>query len=203
MEIKNWIHQVEEKIPAKYCEKILEQFEAFDDKHAGMTVSGVVPEFKISIDAMFDDCVTDEETVDFMRSYITRTIDSYLDANIMWYDERLGREINTINCGEFSYYDMQIQKYDKQKGHYNACHAEKARATDCIGIGVIYLNDVEEGGKTVFPTWGVEVQPKQGKVVMFPPFYTHIHYGEMPISSDKTIITFSIMGADEDSKFLE
>lgn len=52
-----------------------------------------------------------------------------------------------------------------------------------------YLNDVEEGGETVFEFQGVSVKPKRGDLIIFPPFWTHRHEGVTPVSGTKYIIT--------------
>ena len=51
-----------------------------------------------------------------------------------------------------------------------------------------YLNDVEEGGETDFPTMDFTVQAKAGRLVVFPPLWTYPHTGKPPISDDKFII---------------
>jgi prolyl 4-hydroxylase len=56
-----------------------------------------------------------------------------------------------------------------------------------------YLNDVAEGGETAFQlNRNVEpklkVQPKAGRLLMFPSLWTHPHIGVMPISNTKYII---------------
>jgi hypothetical protein len=51
-----------------------------------------------------------------------------------------------------------------------------------------YLNDVEEGGETDFPTLDFTVKPKAGRLVIFPPLWTYPHTGKPPISDDKFII---------------
>jgi prolyl 4-hydroxylase len=35
----------------------------------------------------------------------------------------------------------------------------------------LYLNDVEEGGETDFPTLGLSITPKKGKIVLWPNVY--------------------------------
>jgi len=40
---------------------------------------------------------------------------------------------------------------------------------------VFYLNDVPEGGETVFPVQDVKVSPVEGRAVMFPVGFTHPH----------------------------
>lgn len=52
-----------------------------------------------------------------------------------------------------------------------------------------YLNTVEEGGETVFPEQGMEVAPVTGRLVCFPPFWTHIHRANPPISEPKYIVS--------------
>ena len=45
-------------------------------------------------------------------------------------------------------------------------------------VVVWYLNDVEgPGGETEFLSQAVKVKPQQGKMVLFPPFWTHEHRG--------------------------
>ena len=51
-----------------------------------------------------------------------------------------------------------------------------------------YLNDVEEGGETEF--WGqYGIKPEAGKLILFPASWTFPHKANVPISSDKYIIT--------------
>ena len=55
---------------------------------------------------------------------------------------------------------------------------------------LFYLNDVEEGGETIFGINGEwRIQPKAGNLLMFPPLWTHPHQGKKPISGPKYIMT--------------
>ena len=56
-----------------------------------------------------------------------------------------------------------------------------------------YLNTVEEGGETEFRITdengdNILVKPVQGRMLAFPPFWTHEHRGRPPVSEDKYII---------------
>jgi hypothetical protein len=45
-------------------------------------------------------------------------------------------------------------------------------------VAIWYLNDVEgPGGETQFLYQGLKVTPKEGKLLLFPPFWTHEHRG--------------------------
>lgn len=57
-----------------------------------------------------------------------------------------------------------------------------------------YLNDVEEGGETVFTDLTKDglpltVKPKQGRMVLFPPMWLFPHKGMKPVSNDKYIVS--------------
>ena len=52
-----------------------------------------------------------------------------------------------------------------------------------------YLNDVELGGETAFRELGVKVQPRRGRLVMFPPFWMYRHAGLRPESGPKYIVS--------------
>lgn len=74
----------------------------------------------------------------------------------------------------------------------NGCHSAHRQM-----VFMWYLNDVEEGGETFFPYHGFGVQPREGRLVTFPPFWTHYHEGRMPISNTKYAVlgwfTFKIL----------
>jgi len=50
-----------------------------------------------------------------------------------------------------------------------------------------YLNDVEEGGETVFKD--LEIKPSEGKLVIFPPLWMYPHKGNPPVSGSKYILS--------------
>ncbi|MFO1402203.1 MAG: 2OG-Fe(II) oxygenase [Steroidobacteraceae bacterium] len=52
-----------------------------------------------------------------------------------------------------------------------------------------YLNDVAEGGETRFPQLDVAVQPKAGRLLVFPPFWMYQHEAVPPVSGDKYILS--------------
>jgi len=57
-------------------------------------------------------------------------------------------------------------------------------------VAIWYLNDVEgPGGETEFLFQNVKIKPEQGKLILFPPFWTHEHRGVMLESGLKYIAT--------------
>ena len=51
----------------------------------------------------------------------------------------------------------------------------------------LYLND-NTGGLTDFPEYDTMIKPKAGKLLMFPPLWTHKHIGHKPLEQPKYIV---------------
>ena len=52
---------------------------------------------------------------------------------------------------------------------------------------IFYLNDVKEGGETCFEHR--KIQPKEGRLIVFPPMWMFPHAGNTPISNSKYIMS--------------
>lgn len=52
-----------------------------------------------------------------------------------------------------------------------------------------YLNDVREGGRTWFPGLQTGVEPRAGRLLMFPPYWLYAHQGEASPGQDKYILS--------------
>jgi hypothetical protein len=52
-----------------------------------------------------------------------------------------------------------------------------------------YLNDVGEGGETEFCDLGLRIEARQGRLLMFPPYWMFQHAGLPPRSNDKYMIS--------------
>lgn len=86
----------------------------------------------------------------------------------------------------------QLQRYRAKRDGYPLYHAEwtpeySARRRRLAYI--VYLNDVEEGGETIFLNQRARLRPKAGTVIVFPAWDTHLHKGATPLSNDKYIAT--------------
>ena len=105
---------------------------------------------------------------------------------------------------------VSIQRYQpgqEYKPHYDAFLPDemgempesskiKEGGNRCVTM-IAYLNDVRDGGGTVFPVLGFAIQAVQGRVLMFGnldenkiPHPASLHMGLPPENGDKWIITF-------------
>jgi len=103
-------------------------------------------------------------------------------------DEHPGGVLNYSNTIEAP----NMYRYDVDPEHPNIFnfHADNwsmQTATRQISI-IAYLNDVDEGGETFFEALDLRVQPKRGRLLLFPSFFNYIHKGEAPISGPKYIV---------------
>jgi hypothetical protein len=60
---------------------------------------------------------------------------------------------------------------------------------DRVLSGLFYLRDIAEGGETEFPFQLLRIRPQAGLLLLFPPFWTHLHRGVSPVSAVKYNIT--------------
>ena len=84
--------------------------------------------------------------------------------------------------------EPRIKRYEPNKGIFN-WHTDNTTTESSKRILVMffYLNDVEEGGETMFSD--MSVKPKAGSVVCFPPTWQYPHKGCTPISGPKYVIS--------------
>lgn len=87
-------------------------------------------------------------------------------------------------------YSYKVQK-TSPGGGYHIWHSENGdkHFSSRIGVYILYLNDVAEGGETEFLYLSKRISPKKGRLVIFPPNYPWAHRGNPPLSGDKYIMT--------------
>ena len=84
---------------------------------------------------------------------------------------------------------FKIKKYVPKKNDEFKTHVDSIDLLSCQRFlsCLVYLNDVEEGGKTVFND-DFEIEPKVGRLIIFPPLWLYPHSGKSPISNPKYIL---------------
>ena len=107
------------------------------------------------------------------------------------------RQAYPFFAGPFKDMGYNLQRY--QPGEYYHWHIDGGSHSfaDRQLVAIWYLNDVPEsaGGSTDFLHQDVSIQPEQGKLVLFPPFWTHEHRAAELTSGVKYIATTWILFA--------
>jgi len=77
--------------------------------------------------------------------------------------------------GPFKDMGYGLQRY--QPGEYYHWHIDGGSHDFAMRqlVALWYLNDISHGGETEFLYQNIKVQPQTGKLVLFPPFWTHEH----------------------------
>ena len=83
-----------------------------------------------------------------------------------------------------------IQKYDPGDG-YHALHCESCNSATVhrVMAWMIYLNTVTDEGGTYFSSYNKTLEAKEGRLVIWPAFFTHDHCGVVSKTQTKYIAT--------------
>ena len=93
---------------------------------------------------------------------------------------------------QFKYLEeFRIKKYevggqDRFDEHVDVVNYQSSKRSLAM---LFYLNDVDSGGKTIFPYQNKEFTPSRGEVIIFPPTWEYPHLGEPPVSNPKYIMS--------------
>lgn len=84
----------------------------------------------------------------------------------------------------------QVVRYRPSAGEHFHDHADTWNTDSATRqvSAVAYLNDVTEGGETVFPHQGVRLRPSKGAIAIFPSNFLYVHRAEPPRSGAKYVI---------------
>ena len=91
----------------------------------------------------------------------------------------------------FLFTDMKIQKTLPTEG-YHVWHIEHGKGFSNeprAFVFSVYLNDIKEGGETEFLHFSKRVQPKTGRIVIWPAGFPYLHRGNPPLAGEKYILT--------------
>ncbi|GBG07354.1 proline hydroxylase [Paenibacillus sp. MY03] len=87
---------------------------------------------------------------------------------------------------------LQVLKYEpgqEFKEHYDFFGSNNPSSdNNRMSTLIIYLNDVEEGGETTFPSLEITVKPVKGSAVYFEYFYSNQALNELTLHSGKPVI---------------
>lgn len=171
-------------IPSDYCDLIIQTFNDNELKSKNRQEWGGYPGDKaqdksISFTNEFDD------------SYSKPLRETLLNTIIPHYAQKYPHFKEQVDNYGISIPFVKVQKTLPGEG-YHVWHDEFSYIEEEFTRGIVYtlyLNDIEEGGETEFLYQHLRVKPKKGMICLFPPYYTHVHRGNPPLSGEKYIMT--------------
>jgi hypothetical protein len=165
----SFIYEKECALPADVCVEAIRRFEASTDQQAPGRIGQageLAPQVKRSTDLRISGREDWRDIDRILAQQLVSTFNAFalefpfFAANKF---KDIGYNLQRTLPGEFYHWHV-----DGGPGEFSARQM----------VAIWYLNDVPgPGGETEFPLQEVLVRPAQGKLVLFPPFWTHVHRG--------------------------
>lgn len=218
-QVPDFIEVIDGALDAALCRELIDTFETSPHRRPGRTGGGVDTSKKISTDLPMSDhpqyrelihrisAATSRHLVDYFRRHhfaliapLALTVRNPANGQPTPLTDDNWPQLGEPKAAEFmqTLYRLgalQAQKYDKGVGNYAYWHCEvypQAPHNEALHrtlLYMYYLNDVAEGGETDFFYQQRSIQPKAGRMVIAPAYFTHTHRGRVPVSNDKYILT--------------
>jgi hypothetical protein len=111
-------------------------------------------------------------------------------VRIAWQDYNLEYDITTNHFSRVFDKGWKIQR-SETGGGFHSWHYEQGPGVSKgrFAVWMIYLNTVEQGGKTQFLNQKLDVKPEEGTLLIWPAAYTHIHRAAPDLVGKKYIAT--------------
>jgi len=91
---------------------------------------------------------------------------------------------------DYAFEEARIKRYNTDSNDRFDDHCDAISASTCKRFLVFfwYLNDVQQGGETLFLNSDFAVKPRKGRLLMFPPLWLFPHRANKPVSNTKYIM---------------
>jgi|TARA_R110000744_G_scaffold253024_1_gene368690 hypothetical protein len=192
MDINDFVFEKENAFTNSFCDSIVEDFELCDAQNLtleGYSGKGIDYNTKRTRDLNF---LTIPELKKKYSNIICSKFNKYLMEdylNLLPHQDKFPG--SNLFFGETYYECLQVQRYKKNEGHYNAWHIETGNfdMSKRLFVFILYLSDVFEGGETELLYSGKKTTPRKGKLMIAPSTFPYVHKGHMPLDNDKHILT--------------
>ena len=163
----SFIYEIKNALPGDICREMIRRFESnHDQQYPGRIGQNQAEESSI------------KKTTDLRISGRAdwKDIDTALMQSLAKSFNEVGRMFPFFAANSFKDIGYNLQRY--LPGEYYHWHVDGGPGpfSQRQLVAIWYLNDVEgPGGETEFPLQETKIKPEEGKLVLFPPFWTHIH----------------------------
>lgn len=183
----NFISESSFRIKKEDCEYIISLFESNKDKQIegriGKQIIDKETKNSTDISVHLDEIINYPEWIkctEILFSGLSQHLDTYkLEHQSLNYLSRWGIE-----------HSYNIQRYFPNQGFYKF-HCENTGTKNCERVlaWMIYLNTIDDGGGTEFLDQNLTIKAEEGKIVIWPAGWTHMHRGVISKTETKYIAT--------------
>ena len=178
--LHHYIRTYDADLEPAFCQRMIDSFNSLERFHkpSGRGLRAALQDSawtELDVTALADDS---------FRGFFRARIDLALDR----YNRDIGLDIAVPNSPSIA--ELILKRYRPGLGeqfqpHFDSVHDVANRYL----VLLWYLNDVTEGGETEFRQLGVKVAARQGRLLVFPPYWMFQHAGRPPISGPKFILS--------------
>ena len=101
---------------------------------------------------------------------------------------KVNPELNRINTFSL-FYGFNIQRYKPNQCYWSPHCENDGNNLDRLLAWTIYLNTVTDGGGTHYTQYNKTIDAVEGRLVIWPAYWTHFHHGVVSESQTKYIAT--------------
>lgn len=167
-------------VPKGICQSIIDRFDELHNSASGSEYSENNSGLSFRKDVARYFHIDAQDLASQIHQYLNKYLELYID------------EHPALGMHKFYSNIVKVQK-TPPKGGFHLWHSEAdadpLTSPRCLSW-MIYLNDTADGeGTTEFIEQGQSIQPRAGRMVLFPADWTHTHRGNPVYSSNKYIAT--------------
>lgn len=185
----NFIEEYPDSISSQDCLRLIHQFEKSAELHTpGTTTIGYDDSIKKDTEIQ----ITNRMLGDEQWSDVIKPVINALGRNVDAYKKEY-----TIDCGleDISRWGLEppginFQRFKPGEGYKRwHCEAPCRDSSKRVLVWMIYLNTIDDKGGTDFQYQDFTCKAESGKMVIWPPYWTHFHRSQVSPSSIKYIMT--------------
>ena len=176
----SFIFEKKNALPGDVCSEIIDRFERNpEDQYQGRVgqLATQATDIKRSTDLVVSDKPHWKDIDRLLFSSLDRALREFNDRYPFFKGpfKDMGYSVQRTNAGEFYHWHI-------DGGSHEFSHRQL--------VAIWYLNNVTgSGGETEFLYQDIAVMPEAGKLILFPPFWTHEHRGKTLQGGSKYIAT--------------
>ena len=182
----NFIEVYDNALAPELCKEIIEYFEECPDdlKRKGQIYGRDYNDIKVDKDYK-------DSTDVWMNFHNWTEPDKILASTLLTYIQKYREKHNEIdNVSPWELSELyNLQKYEPGQA-YHSPHCENVDGpSPRILAWMFYLNTVTDKGGTHFTNWDITTDAVEGRLVIWPAYWTHTHHGVMSETQTKYIAT--------------
>tara|TARA_B100000282_G_scaffold151712_1_gene109250 strand:- start:29 stop:655 length:627 start_codon:yes stop_codon:yes gene_type:complete len=189
MDVKNFIGVYDNALSKDECKyiidffnssKLCENYNEFVCRKNGSTGGRIDKNIKDSTDIAMTFNHSDHKVNQIIMKSLASNTRKYVKSN---------DELKLISSwGILDSYN--IQKYEPNQGYYGLhCENYNMDTNKRVMVWMFYLNSVTDDGGTYFSNYDLTLNAVEGRLVIWPAYWTHFHKGVVSASQEKYIAT--------------